>query len=122
MMSATFSNSLRPSAPPGWEKAKSSAVKPRASSSAIARASPITSVTVVLVVGARSSGQASWLTPISSQASAAWPSAELALPVMLIRGTSRRLISGIRVTTSEVVPELEMAMTTSLRVSMPRSP
>ena len=59
---------------------------------------------------------------MSSQTSAAWARGEASLPVMLTSGTPRRLISGNRVTTSEVLPELEMAITTSLRVSMPRSP
>ena len=54
-----------PKAPPGCENAKSSAVKPRASKRAIERASPITSVTVVLVVGARFNGHASDDTEIS---------------------------------------------------------
>src|SRR5690554_1584743 len=49
MMSATRSNSLRPRAPPWGEKAKSAAVKPRASNKATAKASPKTNVSVVLV-------------------------------------------------------------------------
>ncbi len=53
------SSRRRPSAPAGCERAKSSAVKPRASSSATASASPSTSAVVVLEVGARPSGQAS---------------------------------------------------------------
>ena len=71
IISPTRSSSLRPKAPPGWEKAKSSAVNPRASRSAIASASPITKVTVVLVVGAKFRGQASLLTDTSRFAQAA---------------------------------------------------
>src|SRR5690554_3517823 len=122
MMFSTFSSSRRPSAPPGWEKAKSSAVKPRASSRAMASASPSTSETVVEEVGARFSGQASWLTPASRLTAAALASGESGLPVMLIRVMPRRLISGSRVTISLVVPELDRASTTSSRVIMPMSP
>ena len=51
--------------PPGWERAKSSSVKPRASSTAMASASPMASAAVVLAVGARLSGQASCATRAS---------------------------------------------------------
>ena len=59
MTSFTFTNKRRPSFPPGWDNAKSLWVKPRASSNAIAMASPITRVAVVLDVGASPNGQAS---------------------------------------------------------------
>ncbi len=71
MTSSTCSSSRRPRLPPGCERAKSSAVKPRASSSATASASPIASVAVVLAVGARLSGQASSATLTSSATVAA---------------------------------------------------
>ena len=63
--------------PPGCERAKSWRVKPRASSSATASASPIASVAVVLAVGARFSGQASSGTLTSSTTFAAPASVEL---------------------------------------------
>ncbi len=122
MTSSTFSSSRRPSAPPGCEKAKSSAVKPRASSRAIARASPRTRVTVVEEVGARFSGQASWPTLASRFTSAALARGDSGLPVMLIRVMPRRLIRGNRVTISAVEPELDRARTTSSLVIMPMSP
>ena len=53
MRSFTRRSRRRPSRPPGWERAKSSAPKSRASRSAIAIASPIASAAVVLAVGAR---------------------------------------------------------------------
>ena len=81
-----------PKAPPGWEKAKSSAEKPLASSSAIANASPITKVTVVLVVGASPRGHASQVTWTSKCASAALDKVESGSPVMQIKGTPIRLI------------------------------
>ena len=109
-------------APPGCEKAKSSALKPRASSRAMASASPSTKVTVVLVVGARLSGHASRATSILRLVVAASARAESGLPVMLTKGMPSRLIKGSKVTISAVEPELEMAMTTSLRVIIPRSP
>ena len=66
MRSSTRSSSRFPNAPPGWENAKSSSVKPRLSSSAMAKASPIAKAAVVLDVGARSRGQASVSTPAST--------------------------------------------------------
>ena len=88
----------------------------------MASASPIAKVTVVLVVGARFKGQASLSTETSRLAQAALDNTDSALPVMLIRGIPRRFISGNMVTTSTVLPELEMAITTSFLVIMPRSP
>jgi len=122
MISLTRSSSLRPRAPPGCENAKSSAEKPRASSSAIASASPITSATVVLEVGARSSGQASASTPTSRFTSARRARVDSGLPVMAISRAPMRLISGRIVRISGVVPEFDSASTTSLPVIMPRSP
>ena len=66
MMSSTCSKSRRPRLPPGWERAKSSSEKPRASSTATASASPMASAAVVLAVGARFRGQASVSTLTSS--------------------------------------------------------
>src|SRR6185369_242927 len=53
MTSPTCSSAWRGSRPRGWLRAKSSLVKPRASSSATASASPRASAAVVLAVGAR---------------------------------------------------------------------
>ena len=64
--SATCMSSLRPRLPPGCERAKSSSRKPRASSSATASASPSAICAVVLAVGARLSGHASWSTALES--------------------------------------------------------
>ena len=63
---ARAASSLRPSAPPGCERAKSSSRKPRASSSATASASPSAICAVVLAVGARFSGHASSSTALDS--------------------------------------------------------
>ena len=60
---------------PGWKTRKSSAVKPRLSSSAIASASPSASCISDDVVGARLCGQASRACGSVSTTSAAWPSA-----------------------------------------------
>ena len=68
--SATCMRSLRPRLPPGCERAKSSSRKPRASSSATASASPSAIWAVVLAVGARLSGHASWSTALESTMSA----------------------------------------------------
>src|SRR5690554_2797658 len=72
--------------------------------------------------GGRFSGQASCSTPVSRLATAARARVESGLPVMLISGMPKRLISGSRVTTSAVLPELDRAMTTSWAVIMPMSP
>ena len=82
----------------------------------------MTRVTVVEEVGARFSGQASVSTAMSRLTSAACASGESALPVMLIMGMPRRFSSGSSVSTSADEPELEMAITRSSRVIMPRSP
>ena len=58
MMSRT-NLSMAPSRPPGWNLPKSTAVKPRLSSSATASASPSAACISVEVVGARLCGQAS---------------------------------------------------------------
>ena len=83
---------LRPSAPPGCERAKSSAPKPRASRQATASASPSASIAVVEDVGARFSGQASLATRQSRCTSAYLASVELGLPVIAISGVPSRLI------------------------------
>src|SRR5208282_3046817 len=59
MMSPTFSSIARPIAPEGCSRAKSLCLNPRACNTAIASASPSTSIAVVLDVGARLKGQAS---------------------------------------------------------------
>lgn len=51
-----------PSSPPGWNCAKSRGLKSRICMSATAKASPIMSAAVVLLVGARFNGHASFLT------------------------------------------------------------
>ena len=85
---------MRPNAPPGWERAKSSGLKPRASSRATASASPSASWAVVLAVGARLSGQASFSTPLSSTMSACRASVDFNAPVIAIIGTPSRLSTG----------------------------
>ena len=72
MMSSTRL-SLRPSAPPGWNRAKSSAWKFRILLSTSASASPTASIAVVLVLGARPSEQTSSRSPSSITTFAARP-------------------------------------------------
>ena len=120
--SRTWINSLRPSAPPGCERAKSSSRKPRASSSATASASPRAICVVVLAVGVRFNGQASCSTVLSISMSACRASVEAGLPVRAINGTCRRRSTGTRTFSSSLSPELEIAMTMSPAVTMPRSP
>ena len=116
------SSSLRPSAPAGCERAKSSAVKPRASSSATASASPIAIEAVVLEVGARCSGQASVGTLTSRCTSASRASVDRGRPVIATSGLPWRLSTGSRVRISSDSPEYDSASTTSASVIMPRSP
>ena len=122
MTSLTWVSNLRPSAPPGWERAKSSGRKPRASSNATARASPMASWAVVLAVGAKFRGQASRGTPQSSTRSAWRANVDCSPPVMAIKGAPRRLSTGKMAVSSPLSPLLEMASTRSSPVTMPRSP
>ena len=85
------------------------APKPRASSSATASASPSASAAVVLAVGARLSGQASFVH--ARRRGARRPRARAssrALPVIAISFAPRRLISGTMRSSSSLSPELEM--------------
>ena len=104
---------MRPNAPPGWERAKSSGLKPRASSRATASASPSASWAVVLAVGARLSGQASFSTPLSSTMSACRASVDFNAPVIATIGTPSRLSTGRITVISSLSPPLEMASTRS---------
>ena len=99
------SSRRRPRLPAGCERAKSSEVNPRASSKAMASASPSTSAAVVLVVGARPSGQASQLMLPSRCTSACRASEEPGLPVIAISGIPSRLSVGRMNSTSSVSPE-----------------
>ena len=97
--------------------------KPRASSSATASASPSASAAVVLAVGARLSGQASCATPASRCTSASLRQRRARLAgdrdqlgaVALDTGQDRRAARRSR-------RSCEMAMNTSSRSIMPRSP
>src|SRR5262245_33510437 len=111
----------RPSAPAGCRSAKSSAEKPRSSSSAIASASPSAIWTVVDAVGASPRGHASSGTLTSSTTSARRASVESGLPHMAMIGMAKRRATGRRFTTS-VSPLFETASSTSPRTSVPRSP
>ncbi len=122
MTSLTWVSSLRPSEPPGCERAKSSGRKPRASSKATARASPMASWAVVLAVGARFRGQASRSTLQSSTRSAWRARVDCSPPVSAMRGAPRRLSTGRMAVSSPLSPLLEMASTRSAPVTMPRSP
>ncbi len=122
IMSSTCSRSCRPRAPPGCERAKSCFVKPRASRTVTANASPIASVAVVLAVGARFNGQASSATLTSSVTFAARPRVESVLPTRTMSGTASRFRCGSSRTSSGVSPEFDRASTTSVRVIIPRSP
>ena len=121
-MSLTEVRRALPRAPPGWNLAKSFSVKPRASSKAIARASPITKAAVDEEVGAKFSGQASlWMGVISaiSECLARLESAHFVIEIIL---TSKRLMCGRRSRSSAVSPENERAMIVSPSEMIPRSP
>ncbi len=80
------------------------------------------SVTVVLVVGARLSVQASLATAMFRWTSASLARREAGLPVMAITRAPRRLTAGRMSSSSDDSPELEMAIRMSFAVTMPRSP
>jgi len=87
-----------------------------------ARASPIARRAVVLVVGARPSGQASVSTPTSITRSLCWASVEFLLPVNAMIGHPAFRILGSRIFSSSVSPLLESAINTSLCDTIPKSP
>ena len=99
------SSRRRPRLPAGCERAKSSAVKPRASSSATASASPMASEAVVEEVGARCSGQASAGTLTSRCTLASRARVECARPVMAITVLPWRRRAGSSISTSSDSPE-----------------
>ncbi len=120
--SDTCISSLRPSAPPGCDSAKSVSRKPRASSSATDSASPIAICAVVLAVGARLSVQASLSTAHDSTMSDTRASDESGRPVSATSVTPRRRSAGMMALSSLDSPEFEISRQTSPDVTMPRSP
>ena len=122
MTSLTWVSSFLPKLPPGCDLAKSSGLKPLASSRATAKASPIASAAVVLAVGAKLSGHASFSTRTLRCESAKTAKEESGLPVRAISLAPVRLIIGTIAVSSLVSPELENATNTSCCVTMPRSP
>ena len=82
--SETLKYNRFPKAPPGWYFAKSLTEKPLKSCKQTAKASPITNCAVVLVVGAKLFGQASFSTKVFSGKSAFLPRKELIFPVIAI--------------------------------------
>ena len=106
MMSDTFTNRL-PSWPPGCKAWNFSSEKPCRLSKAIAITSPSTSIMVVEVVGASSSGQASRMSASTIAASAARARALPARPVMAINGMFWRRVCATMSDSSGVSPELD---------------
>ncbi len=87
-----------------------------------ASASPRASTAVVEAVGASPCGQASRGTPELRVTSASRPSVESSRPVMAMRLAPSDFRAGRMAFNSAVSPELEMAMITSSRRRLPRSP
>ena len=79
-------------------------------------------LTVVLAVGARFRGQASFSTAQSRNTSACLARVESAWPVMAIKGAPMRLRTGRMAVSSSDSPLFEMANTRSVFLIMPRSP
>ena len=122
MTSSTRVTSRRPRAPPGCSRAKSSRRNPLCSSSATASASPSASAAVVLVVGARSCGQASSRTQASSATSHRRASPDPRSPVMaIVRTPSPCRCSSSRSSSSDS-PDFDRRIATSWVPTMPRSP
>ena len=105
MTSDTSVSNLRPSAPPGCERAKSSSRNPRASRTATASASPSASVVVVLAVGARFSGHASFSTWTFRWTSASCARLDSGRPVIAISFVPIRLMIGAIDISSLASPE-----------------
>ena len=122
MRSFTLTSNRRPKLPPGWNRAKSSALNSRFCSNATASASPSASVAVVLAVGANPIGQASSATDTSSATSEFFAKVEFIRPVMEMTGIPKRFTNGSNCNSSWVSPLLEIATKTSRRANMPRSP
>ena len=118
----TCNNKRLPKAPAGCERAKSSEVNPRASNNATANASPKAKVAVVLDVGARPKGHASWILPNVSATSAFCGIGPRSSPLMVIKGTPKYLIKGISIMISSLLPEFEIAISTSPATNIPKSP
>ena len=97
-----------PNAPPGWNRAKSCAVKPRILSSVIASASPITIWAVVLEVGARLFGQASSATVVFRIWSLCWARNDSRLPTIPISRLPICRMNGTRTLISGELPLFEM--------------
>ena len=116
----TFSRS--PRLPPGWFLRKSLSLNFLRLSKTTARASPIARAAVVLAVGASPRGHASFGTATFKTASARLAMVDSEPPVIAIIETFLffRLLSSRF--NSAVSPLYEMARTTSLGSTMPRSP
>ena len=122
MRCLTRERSWRPRAPPGWYRAKFSALNWRRSMRHTIRASPSSMVAVVDVVGARLRGQTSRSMGTLSTISASCASAEFGLPVMAMM-RAPMFLRGVQILTiSEDVPLCEMSRAMSLDAIMPRSP
>ena len=89
---------------------------------ATARASPIESTAVVLLVGARFRGQASRSTATLMWTFEYFASNDLGLPLMPMMGMPMCMSIGTKRSSSSVCPELLMATTMSCEVTTPRSP
>ena len=96
--------SMRPIEPPGWNSAKSSRLNLRRRATAIASASPIASIAVVLDVGARPTGHASSTVPTGSATSATCASGVPAEHVTAISAAPIFFRIGTRRITSSVLP------------------
>ena len=98
-------------------------VKPRASSSATASASPMRQRRGG--AGGRREVERAGFLGHARRRGARWrraPASSRALPVIAMSGTPRRFRCGSSTSSSGVSPELDSASTTSARVIMPRSP
>ncbi len=114
--------SFCPRLPAGWKRAKSSRPKFRMRLVTSARASPTASIAVVLLLGARPSGQASSTGPSSRTTRAARPSVLSARPVMAMIGKPNSASGANSRRISAVSPLWERIKATSSAWMRPRSP
>ena len=120
--SFTWVNNLRPNAPAGCDKAKSSEVKCLLCTNATANASPSAKVAVVLDVGAKPRGQASSDAPKVKATSADLGKIPRLSRLILMSGMPSFFTTGSNVRISSDSPEFEMPINTSPLTNIPRSP
>ena len=109
-----------PKAPAGCERAKSSEVNPRASNSATANASPKAKVAVVLMLVLDLMDNFD-IVPTSAPHQHLWHRPTV-IPLMVIKGTPKYFDQRHQHHDFTLLPEFEIAISTSPATNIPKSP